>query len=121
MGTIKDIVDLSTQLASRVKDRKIAQELNQIQVLILQLQSEQALLHEKNMELREEKIKLNERVQELTTEIQTLNSSENLSVDAPHCPNCSTSNKPYFMSPLGSNFSQMLNATHRCSKCDYRS
>ena len=56
MGTIKDIVDLSTQLASKVEDRKIASELNQIQVLILQLQSEQAQLHEKNIELREDRV-----------------------------------------------------------------
>lgn len=39
MGKIKDIVDLSTQLANSVQDRKIASELNQIQSLILVLQS----------------------------------------------------------------------------------
>ncbi|MCK5100049.1 MAG: hypothetical protein KAR45_18205 [Desulfobacteraceae bacterium] len=58
MGTIKDIVDLSTQLANSVSDRKIAADINQIQSLTLQLQSEQADLHEKNMQLREDLLKL---------------------------------------------------------------
>jgi uncharacterized protein YbaR (Trm112 family) len=54
MGTIKDIVDLTTQLSNSVTDRKIAAELNKIQSLILSLQSEQADIHEVNMKLREE-------------------------------------------------------------------
>jgi len=53
MGTIKDIVDLSTQLANSVKDRKITSELNAIQSLTLQLQSEQLVLGETNLELKE--------------------------------------------------------------------
>jgi hypothetical protein len=46
MGAIKDIVDLTTQLSNSVNDRKIATELSKIQTLTLQLQSEQAELHE---------------------------------------------------------------------------
>jgi len=62
MGTIKDLVDLTTQLANNVQDRKIASELNAIQSLILKLQSEQAILHETNIELREERLSLKERI-----------------------------------------------------------
>lgn len=54
MGTIKDIVDLTTQLATSVSDRKVADELNKIQSLTLQLQSELVDLYEKNMRLHEE-------------------------------------------------------------------
>jgi len=45
MGAIKDIIDLCTQLSNSLQDRQIAAELNQIQSLILQLQSEHAELH----------------------------------------------------------------------------
>ena len=51
MGTIKDIVDLSTQLANSVADRKIVDELNKIQSLTLQLQSELVDLYEKKYEI----------------------------------------------------------------------
>ena len=120
MGTIKDIVDLSTQLASSVKDRKITEELNQIQTLTLQLQSEQAQLHEKNIELREGNVSLAEKVRELEAEIVVLNSSSVAPEGVPSCPNCSTSSKPYLMSPIGPDFKRMLNATHECAKCKYR-
>ena len=65
MGTIKDLVDLVTQLANSVQDRKIASELNAIQSLILKLQAEQATLHEANVELREERLSLKEQIQQL--------------------------------------------------------
>ena len=53
LGTIKDIVDISTQLANSVNDRKITSELNAIQSLTLQLQSEQLSLGETNLDLKE--------------------------------------------------------------------
>ena len=91
MGTIKDLVDLTTQLAKSVQDRKIASEINGIQSLILQLQSEQASLHEANTKLREERLSLKERIQEIETEIKEMKSA---SISAPSgvptCPNCST-------------------------------
>ena len=120
MGTIKDIVDLTADLASRVKDRKIAEELNQIQTLIIQLQGEQAQLHEKNIELREEKVTLSEKVRELEAEITSLNSSSSAPPGVPACPNCSTTSKSYFMAPIGDSFKRILNATHECAKCNFR-
>lgn len=72
MGTIKDIVDLTTQLATSVSDRKIADELNKIQSLTLQLQSEQADLHDKNMEIREALVTEKEQNYELRYKIRKL-------------------------------------------------
>ncbi len=51
MGTIKDLVDLTTSLVGRVKDRKLAAELREIQGMIGSLQSDQAELHDRNMQL----------------------------------------------------------------------
>ena len=120
MGTIKDLVDLSTQLANSVEDRKIAAELNAIQSLILQLQSEQAGLHETNIELREERLSLKETIQELEAEIKELKSASILAPKGvPTCPNCSTASKPFFMRPVAIDFVHILNATHECPKCKY--
>lgn len=120
MGTIKDLVDLTTQLADSVKDRKIATELNTIQSLILQLQSEQASLHDANIELREERLKLKEQIQELKSEIEELKSTSISAPDGvPACPNCSTTSKPFYMRSVASEFMDILNATHECPKCNY--
>ena len=113
MGTIKDLVDLTTQLANSVKDRKIATELNDIQSLILQLQSEQAALHEANIELREERLTLKEQIQKLKS------ASISAPDGVPTCPNCSTVSKPFYMRPVASDFVYILNATHECPKCKY--
>ena len=121
MGTVKDLVDLTTQLASSVQDRKIASELNAIQSLILQLQSEQASLHEANIQMREERLSLKERIQELEAEIATQKSTGIAGPDdVPICPNCSTESKPFYMRPVAKNFVRMLNATHECPQCEYR-
>jgi len=120
MGTIKDLVDLTTQLSNSVQDRKIASELNAIQSLILKLQSEQASLYEANIELREERFNLRERIQELEAEVEELKSASISSPSgAPTCPNCSTASKPFFLRPVPSDFMDILDATHECSKCQY--
>jgi hypothetical protein len=120
MGAIKDLIDLTTKLANSVKDRKIALELNAINLLILQLQSEQASLHEINIELREERSSLKEEIQKLKTEVIRLKS---ISIagpsDVPICPNCSTESKPFYMRPVPKNFVKLMDATHECPKCKY--
>lgn len=78
MGNIKDVVDLASDLANRVKDRKIADELNKIQQLLLSIQSEQAELHESNVKLREERLALNERIQGLEAEVLKFKSEQDL-------------------------------------------
>lgn len=120
MGTLKDLVDLTSQLANSVKDRKVASELNNIQLLILKLQSEQASLHETNIEMREERFAFKERIQKLEAEIDRLKSTSSTEPsDIPTCPNCSTSTKPFYMRPVPRDFVAILNATHECPKCKY--
>jgi hypothetical protein len=121
MGNIKDIIDLTTQLANSVKDRKIASDLNDIQQLILALQSEQADLHEKNIKLREDKLDLNDRIQKLEKEIVILKTSKPQGPpDVPTCPNCSTGSKLVYMSPLPSQFVRITGSKYQCTACKYR-
>ena len=121
MGAIKDVIDLLTQLSEKAEDRKRVAELNTLQSLILKIQAEQAELHETNTELREERLGLKEQIQELEAQIKELSStSSHAPSDVPACPNCSTSSKPFYMSPVGPNFQSMLDATHECPKCKYR-
>jgi hypothetical protein len=120
MGTLKDLVDLTTQLANSMQDRKIASELNAIQSLTLQLQSEQASMHEANIQMREERLSLKERIQELETELAKLKSTGIAGPDGvPVCPNCSTESNPFFMRSVPTDFVQILNATHECPQCKY--
>jgi len=120
MGAIKDVVDLVTQLANRVQDRKVAAELNTIQALILNIQAEQSELHDANTSLREERLALKERIQALESEIADLSSPAGaVPQGVPTCPNCSTASKPCFMSPLPDQFKTIMNATHRCPQCKF--
>ena len=120
MGTIKDLVDLATQLVNSVEDRKIASELREIQTLALTLQSEQASLHEANIKLREEKIELSDKIRSLERKIEELSEARgNGPSDVPICPNCSTTGRPFYMRPVPQDFVEIMNATHECPKCKY--
>ena len=52
MGTIKDVVDLTTQLANSIQDRKVAPEILKIQTLILSVQKEDATPVSENFDLK---------------------------------------------------------------------
>ncbi len=113
MGTIKDLVDLTTQLANTVEDQKVAVELTSIQSLILELQSEQTHLHDANNELKEERLSHVKRIHELVTKIQELTSSSTSMLnDILTCPNCSTRSKSFFMRHVAKDFVEILNATY---------
>lgn len=43
-----------------------------------------------------------------------------ISSNSPSCPNCSTSIKKIYMSPIPTDFVQIENATHKCTKCGYK-
>ncbi len=121
MGAIKDLIDLLTQLASKVEDRKLAAEVSTIQTLILSIQKEQAELHDTNFHLREERLGLKERIQELEAQIKELSSASSyVPTDEPPCPNCSSNSKPFYMRPVGEMHREILDATHECPKCKYR-
>ncbi len=122
MGTIKDLVDLATQLANSAEGRKITSELLKIQQLTLALQSEQASLHETNIELREERQQLRDTIRTLEAKVQDMSARTGSGpTDIPLCPNCSTTSRPFYMSPLPPDFIDVLNATHECPKCKYTS
>lgn len=76
MGTIKDIIDLTTQLSKSVKDRKLATEISQIQSLISTVQIENSSLVSENLELKQKIFKLEKEIsnlnQEQTKEISAL-------------------------------------------------
>lgn len=38
----------------------------------------------------------------------------------PTCPNCSTESRPFRLSPIPSDFIEIENATHECSKCNFK-
>jgi len=120
MGTIKDLVDLVTQLSTSIKDRKVAEELREVQNLALTLQSEQSSLHEANMLLREERLKFKEQIGDLEKKIEELSSPIERPSGVPACPNCSTLGKPFYMSPMGPQASWTLRAKLECTKCKYR-
>ena len=120
MGAIKDIVDLTTQLSENVSDRKVVGELLKIQSLTLKLQAEQASIHENNIELREECLSLKEEIVRLKNELHEATSvSGNVADGVPICPNCSTPNRPFYMSPIGKDFEKITGATHECTKCHF--
>jgi len=69
MGTLTDLISLVSQLLERTKDRKAAQDLLKIQVMIATFQSEQAKLNEDNINLRSEKAELKAKIAELEREL----------------------------------------------------
>ncbi len=72
MGTIKDLVDLVTQLNSSVEDRKFAGELRQVQSMIGAIQSEHAEIHEQRIILMTENAELKQVIASLKEEIVAL-------------------------------------------------
>lgn len=65
MSTIKDIIDLTTQLSKSVKDRKFAAEISQIQSLISTVQLENASLMSENLELQKKIFELEKNISNL--------------------------------------------------------
>ncbi len=65
MGTIKDIIDLTTQLSKSVKDRKLASEISQIQSLISTIQIENTSLVSENLELKKKIFELEQKLTNL--------------------------------------------------------
>jgi len=72
MGAVKDLVDLVTQLAGSVQDRKFAAELRGIQSMIGAIQSEHASLHEQRIVLMTENAELKQTIASLKNEVTAL-------------------------------------------------
>jgi hypothetical protein len=62
MGTIKDVVDLTTQLANSVQDRKVSTEIFKIQSLILSVQKEDTALASENLDLQKKIFELEKEI-----------------------------------------------------------
>lgn len=76
MGAIKDLVDLVTDLSSRVSDRKFAEELRNVQGMIGAIQSEHAEIHEQRISLMTENAELKQQNAELRQQIVDLQTQE---------------------------------------------
>jgi len=73
MGAIKDVVDLATQLSESVQDRRFTSDLFKIIQLVNTIQSEQASLTEKNIELMSENADLKQSISVFKSDIAILN------------------------------------------------
>ena len=71
-------------------------------------------LRKENDSLRDEIKTLQGRITELEAPAYTNSPA------APICPNCSTTGRPIFMSPLPVDFIQIEQATHECTKCGFK-
>lgn len=121
MGAIKDVVDLVTQLEKSLADRRAAEALLQIHALLLDVQAQHETLQQTNSALREERLGLKEEIVELKRQIQDLKSaaSHDGLADRPVCPNCSTTGRPHYLSPMGPDFEQVMGSKFRCPQCNF--
>jgi ribosomal protein L37AE/L43A len=72
MGAIKDVVDLTTQLASSIQDRKVSTEIFKIQSLILSVQKEDTALVSENLDLKKKIFELEKEIFNLQNKILVL-------------------------------------------------
>ena len=70
--------------------------------------------------LRRENQELREEINIFRNRIEDLSAPSGISSPAPSCPNCSTSGKDFYMSPIPEDFIEIQNATHECTKCGYK-
>ena len=72
-------------------------------------------------ELRKENENLRDEIKHLKDENENLKApSSARPTQAPTCPNCSTTGRLVYMSPLPKDFVEHENATHECSHCQYK-
>jgi hypothetical protein len=72
-------------------------------------------------ELRKENQDLRDEIHRIKCENENLKApSSATSTQAPPCPNCSTTGRPFYMSPIPKEFVKFENVTHQCSRCNYK-
>ncbi|MGA3280317.1 MAG: hypothetical protein ABSD50_04955 [Smithella sp.] len=62
MSAIKDVVDLAITLSNKIKDRQLAAEILQIQMLILTVQKDDAELVSENLDLKKKIFELENKI-----------------------------------------------------------
>ena len=71
--------------------------------------------------LRKENDSLRDDIKRLKAENENLKApSSSTPTEAPTCPNCSTTGRPFYMSPVLKDFIEIENATHECSRCKFK-
>lgn len=71
--------------------------------------------------LRKENDSLRDEIKGLKEQIDGMKApSANQTHGIPSCPNCSTAGKAFFMSPIPTDFIELENATHECTRCKYK-
>jgi hypothetical protein len=89
MSTVKDIIDLVTQLSDNIQDRKVATELFNIILIANQIQSDMFELQKENLNLKKENQELTEklnnknRITLFHKNLLWLENDKN-----PYCPSC---------------------------------
>jgi hypothetical protein len=133
MGTIKDIVDLVTQLSKNVQDRTVATELLNIISIANQIQSDMFELQKENLDLKKEISDLETKNQELNVQLNNKNQEtifhSNLlwkpDDEYPYCPTCYESeNKLIHMQPWDAPYTETGGAIRtkprlKCPKCNH--
>lgn len=72
-------------------------------------------------ELRKDNDNLRIEIKELKAQIEKLTAPVgNYPQGIPSCPNCSTTGKLFYMSPIPVDFVGIENATHECSRCHFK-
>jgi uncharacterized protein (UPF0212 family) len=72
-------------------------------------------------QLRKENDNLKDEINVLKKKVEELSSqSVHSSTDIPACPNCSTTARKTFMSPIPKDFVEVEYATHECSQCGFK-
>ena len=78
-------------------------------------------LEKKYDDLEAENNKLNKENRNLKDEIENLKAPSLAGhLQDPTCPHCSTTGRPFYMSPVPKDFVEFENATHECSHCKYK-
>ena len=114
MGTIKDLHDLITEAIDRAHDRKAVDDMRAMLKLAAEIQSDQRSMEEEIAVLQDRSAHLESELSDAKT--TPLEAPEGI----PTCPNCSTRQRPVYMSPLEPPFSNLLRASHECTNCQFR-
>jgi len=110
MGIVTDIIkELPLSVILRDKLQVLEKKYEAIEAENEKLKKENKELREKNQHLKRENDNLKTPPSEVHSQVQV-----------PICPNCSTTGRPFYMSPVPKDFVEIENATHECTKCNYK-
>lgn len=72
-------------------------------------------------QLRKENLDLKDEITELKNKINDLSLQPiQANLNTPSCPNCSTTERKQYLSPIPKDFIELENSTHECLKCGFK-